>query len=325
MELIERYLQAVKFALPRAQQDDIVKELRDSILSQVEDKEASLGRALTTDEQVDLLKKLGRPSDLAARYRKQQYLIGATMFPIYWKVLKLSLILAFVVHVGVTIALAAAGKHFSECLAVLFHYPSAALAVFAWVTLVFVALDFFGAKLSIKDCWDPRTLPPLVKEKPPKSRFELITQLVVQTIFGAWWLAGLHYQYLIFGPGAAFFRFGPVFQAIYPLFVGMVLVDISFTVAAIFHPQWSNVRRISRVVMSGIGLLVLYFLIKTPELLVAADPASAQMQDLSKTVNNAIHLALMVAVVVSIINLVVGGARLLGRWLARTHEPAACL
>jgi hypothetical protein len=39
MELIERYLQAVKFALPKKQQDDIVRELRDSILSQVEERE----------------------------------------------------------------------------------------------------------------------------------------------------------------------------------------------------------------------------------------------------------------------------------------------
>ena len=33
MELIDRYLQAVKFALPKAQQDDIIKELSDNILS----------------------------------------------------------------------------------------------------------------------------------------------------------------------------------------------------------------------------------------------------------------------------------------------------
>ena len=60
MELIERYLQAVKFALPQAQQDDIIKELRDNILSQVEDKEAELGRPLAGSEQVELLKKINR-------------------------------------------------------------------------------------------------------------------------------------------------------------------------------------------------------------------------------------------------------------------------
>ena len=47
MEMIERYLQAVKFALPQAEREDIVKELRDSILSQIEEKEATLGRPLS--------------------------------------------------------------------------------------------------------------------------------------------------------------------------------------------------------------------------------------------------------------------------------------
>jgi len=103
MELIDRYLQAVKFSLPRAQRDDIIKELRDSILSQIEEKEAALGRQLTKDEQVELLKKLGSPMHLASRYGKQQHVIGATMFPIYWRVLKAALGLAFLVQAGASI------------------------------------------------------------------------------------------------------------------------------------------------------------------------------------------------------------------------------
>ena len=147
------------------------------------------------------------------------------MFPIYWKVLKASLGLAFLVLVGASVATAAAGKTLMESLGVLFRYPSVALMTFAWITLAFSALEFFGGRLRLKDTWDPRKLPPLVKESPRKSQFELIAQLVVQTIFSVWWLAGLHYQYLILGPGVAYLRFGPVWQSIYPLFVVTVLVD----------------------------------------------------------------------------------------------------
>ena len=71
MELIDRYLQSVKWALPRKQQDDVIRELSDEILSQVEEKETALGRPLTEDEQVALLKQLGHPMLLASRYRKQ--------------------------------------------------------------------------------------------------------------------------------------------------------------------------------------------------------------------------------------------------------------
>ena len=35
MELVERYLPAVKFALPKAQRDDVLRELSDEILCAV--------------------------------------------------------------------------------------------------------------------------------------------------------------------------------------------------------------------------------------------------------------------------------------------------
>ena len=206
---------------------------------------------------------------LASRYRKQQSMIGATMFPIYWKVLKASLGLAFLVLVAASIATAAAGKTLMESLGVLFRYPSVALMTFAWITLAFSALEFFGARLRLKDNWDPRKLPPLVKHSPRKSSFELITQLLLQTIFGVWWLAGLHYQYLIFGPGIAFLHFAPVWQSIYPLFVVMVLVDVAITAGMLIWPQWAQGKSVSRLVMSALGLVVLYFLINAPELFVA--------------------------------------------------------
>ncbi len=320
MELIERYLQAVKFALPQAQRDDIIKELRDSILSQIEEKEAELGRALTEQEQVDLLKKMGSPMHLASRYRKQQSLIGATMFPIYWKVLKASLGLALLVLAAGSIATAAAGKTLTESLGVFFRFPGVALMVFAWITLFFSALEFLGARSQVKDCWDPRRLPPLMKNDPRKSRFELITQLVVQTIFGVWWLAGLHYQYLIFGPGAAFLRFGPVWQSIYPLFVLMVVADLMLTAAMLVWPHWTQGRPVARLVMSALGLVALYFLATSPDLFVAADASSAQLQTLARTINYWTHLGLVISAVVTVLTVVREAIRLVGERLGRVHH-----
>ncbi len=320
MELIERYLQAVKFALPQQQRDDIITELRENILSQIEEKEAELGHPLGEDEQAELLKKLGSPMQLASRYRKQQHMIGATMFPIYWKVLKAALGLAFLVLVAASIATAAAGKTLMESLGVLLRYPSVALLTFAWITLTFSALEFFGARLRLKDNWDPRKLPPLAKHSPRKSSFELITQLLLQAIFGVWWLAGLHYQYLIFGPGIAFLHFGPVWQTIYPLFVVMVLVDVSITAAMLAWPQWAQGRSVSRLVMSALGLVVLYFLINASALFLPADASAAQLQALAKGINTGVHLGLVIAAIVTAVNIVVESARLIGRRLGLLHQ-----
>jgi hypothetical protein len=320
MELIERYLQAVKFALPQAQREDIIKELRDSILSQIEEKQAELGRPLSEDEQAELLKKMGSPMHLAGRYGKQRYLIGATMFPMYWKTLKASLGLALLVLTGASIASAAAGKTLSESLAVLARYPGIALTVFAWITLAFSALELFGGKCRVSEQWDPRKLPPLMKQDPRKSRFELVTQLVMQTIFGIWWLAGLHYQYLVFGPGAAFLRFGPVWRSIYPLFVLLVVVDVMFTAAWLVWPRWTQGRPIGRLVMNALGLVVLYFLLNGSDLLVAADAAAPQLQALTRNLNYGIRLGLMAAVIVNILNMVKHTVRLVGEKLGHAHH-----
>jgi hypothetical protein len=320
MELIERYLQAVKFALPQAQRDDIIKELRDSILSQIEEKEAELGRALTEQEQVDLLKKMGSPMHLASRYRKQQSLIGATMFPIYWKVLKASLGLAVLALAAGSIATAAAGKTLTESLGVFFRFPGVALMVFAWITLFFSALEFLGARSQVKDCWDPRRLPPLMKNDPRKSRFELIAQFLVQTTFGVWWLAGLHYQYLIFGPGVVFFRLGPVWQTLYPLFVLMVVADLMLTAAMLIWPYWTHGRPVSRLAKSALGLVAVYFLMNSPDVFVAADAGSARLQTLVTSLNYWTHLGLMIFAVVAILTIVREAIRLVGERLGRVHH-----
>jgi hypothetical protein len=89
MELIDRYLQAVKFWLPKNQKQDIIVELSEDLRSQVEDREAELGRKLNESEVADLLKQRGRPVLVANRYKSQQHLIGPVLFPIYVFVLRL--------------------------------------------------------------------------------------------------------------------------------------------------------------------------------------------------------------------------------------------
>ena len=159
-----------------------------------------------------------------------------------------------------------------------------------------------------------------MKDDPRKSQFELITQLVVQTGFGVWWLAGLHYQYLILGPGIAFLRFGPVWQTIYPLFVVMVIVDFGLTAARVIWPRWTQGGQVSRLVMSALGLIVLYFLINAPDLFVAADASTPQLQALAKNINYGVHLGVIVAAIANIVNVVRESVRLIGSRLGRLHQ-----
>src|SRR5689334_3506824 len=96
MELLDRYLHAIKFWLPRKQQDDIIAEISEDLHSQIEDHESQLGRKLSDNEVAALLRKRGRPLLVANGYSPQHSLIGPVLFPIYVLVLKIAA-LCFVV------------------------------------------------------------------------------------------------------------------------------------------------------------------------------------------------------------------------------------
>jgi hypothetical protein len=300
MELIDRYLQSVKWMLPLKQRDDVVRELTDEILSQVEEKETALGRPLTEDEQIALLKQMGHPMLLAARYRKQRYLIDPTIFAIYWMVLRLVLVVVFLAMAVAAVAVAAAGKGLAAALGILWRYPFAALSVFAWVTLVFVILDVVQVKFGFFSKWDPRTLPKLTKREPKTSMTESISALVLGAIFGIWWLVGLKHQFLIFGPGVGVVHFGPVWQTLYPVFVILVIADLVRHTVDVVRPGWEKGRVAFRMIFRALNLVTLYFLINATDLLVPGEAAGANLQPVMKGLNTAIHIGVIVAAIVTV-------------------------
>src|SRR5690348_4783961 len=81
MDMLDRYLAAIARELPKAQASDIAAELRDTLLSQIEERETELGRPLAKGELEALLIAFGNPLEVAGRYRKTQHLIGPEVFP----------------------------------------------------------------------------------------------------------------------------------------------------------------------------------------------------------------------------------------------------
>ena len=123
MDLIEEYLKAVAALLPKAQREDIVAELRDIILTRKEEREAALGRSLTEGEIEALLREVGHPVVVAARYGEgPQHVVGPMLYP-YWliavkAVLVIQAILAAFVLVVSSIAYGDVGYGFVHALAV---------------------------------------------------------------------------------------------------------------------------------------------------------------------------------------------------------------
>jgi hypothetical protein len=321
MELVDRYLQAVKFSLPKSDQDDIVQELNDSILSQIEEKESALGRPLNEDEVVELLKKMGSPAKLASQYREQQGLIAPTVMPIYWKVLKATMALVFLVNVIAAIVTAAAGRPLMESLMPIIRFPSIAIQTFAWITLTFIALHFFGAKFSTPDKWDPRKLPAVVKVKRGKSRTESIAALVIGAIATVWWLVGLRNPVLIMGPGVAFLTFAPIWLKLYPLWILMGIAEVARHAFEFARPDAINQHRLIGLIPRTLSLITICFLIRAGELFVV-NPNNPALQPAIGAMNYGTRLGMTIAAVLALAKLLLDIWKLLSGRLEKAHQAA---
>ena len=186
-DLIDRYVFEVTRRLPQAKRDDIEKELRTLIDDMLETR---CGGNVPRDEDVEaVLKELGRPSVLAAKYRdEKRYLIGPDVFEIYLLVVKIVLaavgggiILSQVIGYAVTPpdnAFAAIGSFFTTLLAAL-------VQAFAWVTVAFTLIERFVKKDTLKKEmeWNPSDLPPVPENKAIIKKGDPIAGIVFGVVF----------------------------------------------------------------------------------------------------------------------------------------------
>jgi hypothetical protein len=305
MELLERYLQAVRFFLPKHQQDDIVRELSENLLAEMEDREGVCGRPLTEDEQADILRRHGHPMLVAGRYQARQQLIGPAFFPIYVFALKLGLGVALLV----TAALAFAGamltgdavRHLVDGLRA---YPGRALMVFAWTTLGFAALDYTQSHLKLRQAWDPRTLPKLVRREHWTSRAHSMFELLITLACIGWLLLIPAAPHLVLGPATSFLELAPIWRLAYvPILLLMASAAVlSFT--GVLRPYWTPARSFARIGLHAGTLAIVAVLHRAGEWVVARPGAAASegasLERLVDVINRSCEIGLAITAVVGL-------------------------
>jgi hypothetical protein len=281
MDLLERYLQAVRTYLPKSQQDDILKELGENLRAQMEDKETELGRPLNEDEAAAILKKHGHPMFVAARYRQTRHLIGSTLFPVYWFAVRIILGFVGFGYAISALVLIAQGKSILEVLGAFFSYLGAVLPTFAWVTIVFAVLDIANNKTRLlekitrdsNEKFDPRTLPALrpASDSPngrPIPRYKTAFELFFSIAFLLWWVRVNPIRklalFIALGPAGLVdkipFQLGPVWEIVYWPVILLTLLAVVQQIATLIHPDRINFYRVRRVISSGGSAVVLYLL-----------------------------------------------------------------
>jgi hypothetical protein len=324
MELLDRYLQAIRKYLPLRRQDDIVAELRANMESQIEDRESELGRPLTQCECDDFLRKMGHPMLVAARYQPQQYLIGPTFFPMYLYVLRIALLWAFVICMIVAAVVTPLTQPDGQAVIdALFRTPGVLLQVAAWITLVFAAFDFARVHYpqhcpqipGITQNWSPSSLPPLERADytgKPRSFTLTIIEIVMGVLFLGWLLVIPHHPFVLMGPGAAYLQAGPfllapVWWTFYWLLVAMNIMQVGWKCIELARGTWEQPSRVLQIVSKGFGLIPVVFLLTTPDhrYVLLKNPIANEMhyaQTLHQ-VNEGLHFAFVVICAIVVVQL----------------------
>lgn len=304
MELLDRYLQAVRGYLLRSRRDDIVKELGGNILSQMEDREAELGRPLNEAEQAEILKQHGHPLVAAARYRRQpmQQLVGPTLFPLYWYMIEAVVVMVAAFHLVLAVVLAIVnGSALQGMVAAWGSFWLWALVAVGGLTICFGLIEYFGGG-KITETFDPLELPEIKKSAPPRGN--ALAELVMGILFLIAWPVFLH------SAAPSFARSNPVRLApAWWYFEIPMLLSVALGTAAAFasllRPQYPYLRAALRLMSDFIGVITFYFFLLTGEFLVAANA------DAAAKLNASVHVGNHIFTVGQIANLAAGLALLI--------------
>ena len=308
MDLLERYLQATRFFLPRRQQDDILRELSENLISQMEEREEALGRALDEAEQADILRRHRHPMVVAGRYRSHQLLIGPVFFPVYLVALQVGLgaaLLVTLVLAGVAALLY--GDPIRSAVEAMLAFPGRGLMVFAWTTLVFAGLDMARVRLGIARDWDPRKLPAVVRPEFHIRRLRTLWELVV-LVSAILWLVLLPWApHLLLGPAAAVLEPAPIWPIVYFPILALWLAAAGLHAVDVVRPYWTRTRGLLRLAVHGSGLVVLAVLLTAGAWFrptgAATLPGGVRGTDVVDLVNASFYVTFIVIAVISLIGL----------------------
>jgi hypothetical protein len=283
MELLDRYLQAVKKHLPWDRQDDIIAELKANLESQLEDKEAELGRPLTKDEMEAWLKQIGPPMQVAGRYLPQRYLIGPAVFPMYWYVLRLACFWCLVIYSIVSVVQIFNGgiANGPGLAGAALRVPAVLMTTAAWVTLIFAAIEFGLARNPSKRGllanapfdWSPSALPPAETtagyRKRPRSFAMAVTEAIFGFLFLAWLLLIPAHPWLLLGQGALYlhaspYQLAPVWIQFYWWVVGINVLQLGWRCVDLVRGSWQGPRRIQQNTIQALGLIPLVMALTSP-------------------------------------------------------------
>lgn len=307
MDLIERYLGAVRWNLPAAKANDIVAELADLIAARIEDREETLDRPLSRTEVSALLKEFGHPLAVAGQYHGQRSLIGPEVFPFYWFVLRVWLAVVAVIEaieIGGRVVLGS--RPFMQALMQGMNGAAHTLLFqAAIVTLAFAVIERMGWLTTYLERWKPEELPelPTIRARPVRRRSQLwesVFGIAFSIAFLAWW-SGSVVLPLTPHDARMTVHAAPIWNSLYWPVVALVWIHIVQNLVMLVRPAWKPARTLLILTVTGGTIAIAAWLHGKGALVIVAASDAAETLRLQEDLDRSLAIALMIVPIVVIV------------------------
>jgi hypothetical protein len=305
-DLIDRYLNAVKFWLPGKQQKDILAELAEDLHSQIEERESALGHPLEEAELVALLKQRGSPMRVASGFIPQHRLINPAMLPLYRMVLKIVLLpvlapLFAIVFIAPVFDSARPGP---ALLSFLGEAVRALFFVIGMVTTIFALLDRYHTKWV--DNWDPRKLPRVPPAHQQMQWYNDFAGFALgMAAFVFWGVLMWHRSAFAFTPN---FRIvmGTIWGQLYWVILGLTLARALVDLYCFVRRGWTRGQSWSRLALDVAGMLLAAVALRAGNWvdISVANVVPAEVVRLVSLVNSTVQISLICAVIIPVFDVV---------------------
>lgn len=295
MNIVENYLTQVEEYLASDNDTDVLQELESAIYDAIEEREAEQGRPLANAELASVLRKFGAPIDVAAKYARQQYLIGPTLFPVFRHSLKVMLgIVAILQCLNTLLHLASGEVSYLSITALLQVIFTSSVWGFAALVVIFAAVEKYQIPSPlVTPSWDPLKMTAMRQSK--GDRKDAATTIISDTVMLILWN-------LWVGPGitagATIGQITIVLPNVYSLLFwpvnGLLLMSLLLNAWQLLSNSCNKVRISAAIALDSSALVVVAMLLaSTDQLLISSDNIE-QLQPIANHANNVLQISLAV-------------------------------
>ena len=273
--MIDRYVYAVTKHLPAEQRMDIEKELRGLIEDMIPEEKAA---GLKEDAAVEaVLRKMGHPALLAARYRGvEQHLIGPGIYYLYVLVLKIVLLATgggLLIAMIVNLLANGSTNPLQTILETIGSLMTGLISAFGSVTLIFAAIERYSPeKIDVmqSEAFDPQDLPqiPLKNERihpadPIVSMVFIVIAMIAATYVPRF--VGLYWTGMAAGDMIPLFN-EPVYRMYLPFILITLAIGLVREIAKLVAGRWTIPLTILQLLIGIPSLILTVIMFRNPDL-----------------------------------------------------------